>query len=432
MVQPANTRQLYHHPFFQNFFCLMEEYQAAFVCISKNASTYLKNIAIYVREGERELTEEEVHARIGYEPHRGYLIPVSEMNEYEEKYGKVVKFAVWRDPVERLISTYKWFLMEKNWRPYFNWLNLYEDCSFDRFLEFTVFELGKANPQAQDEHIRKQIDYYSPSDVDYIIHINDLNDFLIQRGIPTLKNRQNETHTDKIILTDEQIGKIKDLYKEDYSLLNHEKFVRANSWSVEPSGSVASFSNAIGMHGSMGKVISLFSSYQTTKDELQKTQAETLLEHLLEKCSQNQPLGYGNGLCGVGAGVEYLLQNHFVEGNADEILSDVDRAVGNEMNARRLRELSIDKGILGIACYLYYRLCYRKESEEKVALNLKIYVIHLIDRIEEAMQQPLTKYQYEETFFILTLLHQLNIFNAKVEKLMKHCDEKITSNKRER
>lgn len=89
----------------------------------------------------------------------------------------MIKFAVWRDPVERLVSCYKFFCLEKENRYYFRYLDLYGDNSFDRFMEFVRFELGKTNPLYQDEHIRRQSDYYSPEDVDYIVPIKFLNRF---------------------------------------------------------------------------------------------------------------------------------------------------------------------------------------------------------------------------------------------------------------
>ena len=94
MTQQSNSEQTCHSPFFQNYFCLIEKHETALVCISKNASTYLKNIAIYAKEGDKGLSENEIHTRVGYSPQNGYLVPISKMSDYEEKYGKLLKFAV--------------------------------------------------------------------------------------------------------------------------------------------------------------------------------------------------------------------------------------------------------------------------------------------------------------------------------------------------
>ena len=59
-------------------------------------------------------------------------------------------------------------------------------------------------------------------------------------------------------------------------------------------------------------------------------------------------------------------------------------------------------------------------------MDLKRNVIHLIDWIEEELRDTFIKSQYYETFFILTLLYQLNIFDAKVEKLQNVVTRKLT------
>lgn len=104
--------------------------------------------------------------------------------------GPLLKFAVWRDPIERLVSNYKYFCLEGVYRRYFELVGLYKDTSFERFMEFVRFELGKSDPLFQDEHIRKQSDYYNKEDVDYIVPLNKLNLFLGEHGIPLVKKKQ--------------------------------------------------------------------------------------------------------------------------------------------------------------------------------------------------------------------------------------------------
>lgn len=216
---PTNT---YHSPFMANYFCIMEKYQAAFIAISKNAVTYLKNIVIYSKENMIPKTEEKTHEYIGFTPHNGFLIPVSEMPQYERVHGKILKFAVWRDPVQRLLSTYKWFILEKHPRFYFNiWLDFHQDCSFERFVEFVKFELGKKRILAQDEHIRKQSDYYSFFDVDYIVPIENLNHFLAEHHIPVLAEKSNESQKYNIEINKTVMDEIQNLYLNDYQLFNN-------------------------------------------------------------------------------------------------------------------------------------------------------------------------------------------------------------------
>lgn len=204
--------------FIGNYFCLMEKYNMAFVAISKNGITHLKNVLLSSVYGFYPANRGAHHV-IGYNDASPYLCPISKMREKEKESGKMLKFAVWRDPVERLVSCYKHFCLEREEHYYFRFLALYEDNSFDRFMEFVRFELGKKNPQYQDEHIRRQSDYYCPGDVDYIVPIHKLNQFLEEHGVPLLKKSANETSV-KFQLTDlNYIAEIKELYRSDYDIV---------------------------------------------------------------------------------------------------------------------------------------------------------------------------------------------------------------------
>lgn len=208
-----------HSPFMQNYFCIIEEYRTAFVVLAKNAVTTLKNIAIYAKEGGIPEDEIVTHDYIGYNPDNGFLIPIDSMPEYEALHGKYLKFAVWREPVERLISAYRCFILQKAKRYYFIYLGLYEDNSFDRFMQFVEFELQKSDPLYQDEHIRRQSDCYLPSDVDYIVPIEKLNDFLKEHGLPILDDKSNESFASFSLEDEKAIMKIQKWYEKDYEIM---------------------------------------------------------------------------------------------------------------------------------------------------------------------------------------------------------------------
>lgn len=138
---------------------------------------FLENIAIYASAGMIPDTEDQTHFYIARVKPERFLVPVSEMSGYEREHKSYLKVAVWRDPVERLVSAYKYFILERTFNQYMYMCNLYQDCSFERFLSFVEFELGKANPLWQDEHIRRQSDFYTSADVDCIVPLSKLNRF---------------------------------------------------------------------------------------------------------------------------------------------------------------------------------------------------------------------------------------------------------------
>lgn len=153
------------------------------------------------------------------------------------------------------------------------------------------------------------------------------------------------------------------------------------------------------MLNKMGKTIALFRLYRNTKEEEWRIRAEEMLDDIWNECTKDMSLAYRDGLCGIGAGTEYLIQNGFVEGNTDEILAEIDSRVFAAINVRPPFDLSIEQGILGLACYLYHRLYYRKDSEEPTVLDLKEYTIYLIDWIAEALQDNSTDKDYYEFYF---------------------------------
>lgn len=204
--------------FMGNYFCRIEKYRMAFVTISKNGVTFLKNLAIYHKYGILPQKEEMTHQLIGFSDASPFLFTAPQLRELEEIEGKILKFAVWRDPVDRLISSYKFFCLEKNERTYFRYLDLYHDHSFERFMEFVEFELRKSNPLFQDEHIRRQCDCYELSDVDVIIPIDKLNQFLLEQGVVLPEKKANETSTSFDFNQEKWEERIKELYAPDYRL----------------------------------------------------------------------------------------------------------------------------------------------------------------------------------------------------------------------
>lgn len=204
--------------FMGNYFCQIPNTQIAFVIISKNACTFLKKIAIYNEIGKWPKKNDECHGYIGFTEDSPYLIPVSAMPEYEKKHGNFVKIAVWRNPMDRIISTYKLFCLEGEYRRYFHFLDINSSTSFERFMDFLRFEWGKQNPIMMDEHLRRQVDYFKPDQVDHIIPIEKLHGFLEKKGVKFIKEQSNQTHVPFAIQSEEHIAQIKAYYQEDYHI----------------------------------------------------------------------------------------------------------------------------------------------------------------------------------------------------------------------
>lgn len=184
--------------------------------------------------------------------------------------------------------------------------------------------------------------------------------------------------------------------------------------------------HCLGMEGAMQQAITLFRESRQSKDPAQHTMAEQTLEKILDQCDAGVSFSYADGLCGIGVGVEYLLQEGYVEGDANEVLGHFDALLFRIITARPAIDTSIAHGMLGIAYYLYYRLKAQSTSDAPQVLHLKEHLIYLIDWIGDTLQDPIKDKNLYEFWFILMLLLQLDVFNAKILNLLNYCGKEIT------
>lgn len=179
------------------------------------------------------------------------------------------------------------------------------------------------------------------------------------------------------------------------------------------------------MYERIREMITLYQKYRVTDKEDYKEEADSLLDEIMESCNTPLSLSYKEGLCGIGAAIEYLIRNDFVDGDADDILEVIDKAVVSAIHWRPRIGADLANGMLGLACYLYHRLYYRIQSESPLVLDLKEQVIYLIDWMEESLRDEAVEKNYYEFYFVLIRLHQLDIFNAKVEKMLMWCNKEL-------
>lgn len=197
-------------------FIVSEEKNFAFLNISKNAITTLKSIVLQER-GLKNLPHHTIHRMIGHCPNQ-YNIEPFNIYDYEKKRGKeLIKFAVIRDPVSRLISTYKLFWLDNYPHAYFNVMKQkYNINTLDKFIQWVAnYELTKPVLE-QDEHIRKQLAWLKDIQyLNYIVPIEHLDDFIHNKLHIENFNKENATNH-KIELSKEQINMIKTIYADDY------------------------------------------------------------------------------------------------------------------------------------------------------------------------------------------------------------------------
>ncbi len=89
--------------------------------------------------------------------------------------------------------------------------------------------------------------------------------------------------------------------------------------------------------------------------------ADFFMKNITRKINDLGGYGFSSGVSGIGWGIEYLIQNGFMEGDSDEILADIDRKI-MRLNVRYVENTSLENGTLGLWHYIRARLQANRES----------------------------------------------------------------------
>ena len=107
--------------------------------------------------------------------------------------------------------------------------------------------------------------------------------------------------------------------------------------------------------GKMGIAIFLFCYARYSQNIWYGKFAEELLDDLFQNITINTPIGFATGLSGIGWGIEFMTKQGFVEGDTDEVLSDIDKKI-MEWDVRRITDTSLETGLEGVVTYVKSRL----------------------------------------------------------------------------
>lgn len=176
--------------------------------------------------------------------------------------------------------------------------------------------------------------------------------------------------------------------------------------------------NDIGLlHGKMGIAIYFYHLSRSSGKSIFSEFADELIDQVTDSISNEPPFSFESGITGIGWAVEYLIQNGFIEADADEILEEFDKTV-SQVLIHKPKDIVTT---LAIGHYLNSRLKYRvQDRENHRVLDLKYQTIIYIDELERQIYK--TK-PTAEVAYLLCELHKLNIFNYKIDKLQHYVGE---------
>jgi glycosyltransferase involved in cell wall biosynthesis len=179
--------------------------------------------------------------------------------------------------------------------------------------------------QGYNEEYRYASDYDLIARLSFIGKIVNLTEILMNYRKHALQISQND-HSEQIIYAE----KIRENYQ-----LNFINFYKSSDQSLVNQRHVS--------HFQMGAAIAYYTYARRIHSETYEAFADYLLEQVLNAVATDLPVCLHNGICGIGYGLIYLLRNHFVEGNEDEVLKEIDHAVltclqtDEELNGHRQR-----------------------------------------------------------------------------------------------
>lgn len=199
-----------------NLFFLCHRHRLMFMAVSKNASSSLKQVMYREEHGCKE-SQKKIHELWGWQPSAQRAIDIADTKGLSA-YREYVRFVVYRDPVDRFLSTYHNKVLYSEIRhPTYAGKRL-EGMGLEQFINVTEAVLKIDNPLHIDEHIRRQSDYYSTDDVDWIVPVEKLDEFLHKEfGIKAMP-MENKTALPRLKATSEQIERIRNLYARDYQI----------------------------------------------------------------------------------------------------------------------------------------------------------------------------------------------------------------------
>lgn len=124
--------------------------------------------------------------------------------------------------------------------------------------------------------------------------------------------------------------------------------------------------NAIGLlDGKMGIALVLAHYARCSRKKKIEHAADFLVENVMNQLTTTVSIDFANGLSGIGWGIEYLIQNNYMKGCGADILQNLDERI-MQVDVTRIKDWSLEKGLLGILHYVLYHLQGANKSELRV------------------------------------------------------------------
>ena len=182
--------------------------------------------------------------------------------------------------------------------------------------------------------------------------------------------------------------------------------------------------------GDMGVCLALFVLNREKKDPVVEDFADNLIDRIYARAAKEKKAFFDTGFAGIGWGINYLMEDHYYEGDVDEVLKDIDAAVFKEINTVSGIPANVSNGLLGYLIYSVARLGNPEHVRNTVLHEIdKDFLRGLIIRIDKISPTIFSSIYKDEYFtllwhvpLLLVLLRRtldLDVFNDKIINMVK-------------
>jgi hypothetical protein len=128
------------------------------------------------------------------------------------------------------------------------------------------------------------------------------------------------------------------------------------------------------INGKMGIVLFFYHYARRIKNEIYNDVADDLLDEVIESLHTDMTTTFADGLSGIGYGINYLINNKFVSGDANDILEEIDNSLFRDMEQQLGRDLQASLPLFSAGLYFIERDC-KSEIFETVFFELKSFLL---------------------------------------------------------
>jgi len=151
------------------------------------------------------------------------------------------------------------------------------------------------------------------------------------------------------------------------------------------------------IYGKLGIAVFFFHYARYTGNELFEDYALDLIEYMQEQIHSNSKTNYRQGLAGIGAGIDYLIQNRFLNASKD-FFDDFDHRMYCAVMYDPWQDFSLYEGLAGYGRYWIARSRY--QASPALVRNC---LLRITERIEENLSNIHENEQIDVYCFLLDL-----------------------------